>query len=121
MTQIPKLAIFDIDGTIAQNGIISTKVLEGIRHLHELGCTTSVSTGRSYFRLREMQKEYFDVVISPDAPIIVDLGSKIVDREGNIIFGEFLSDDEIDHIIDFTRANIEIFKLVIFILFFNGL
>lgn len=110
----PKLAIFDIDGTIAVHGEIPASVIEGIKHLHSLGCLTTVSTGRGYIRLKEALGEHFETVVSPEALIIAEHGTKIIDREGGVVFGEFFSEREIDHVVDFTRANIGLFRLVWF-------
>jgi len=110
----PKLALFDFDGTIATKGVVSPSVLAGLRHLRDNGCITTISTGRGYVRLKEVLGETFDEVVAPDAILILEHGSKLVDAQGNIIFGEFLSPEEIDHIIDFVRANIELFRLAWF-------
>jgi len=48
-----KLALFDIDGTIAEKGVVPKSVIEGIEHLHKKGYITTVSTGRGYTRLKE--------------------------------------------------------------------
>jgi len=108
----PKLAIFDVDGTIADRGNIPPEIVSGIKHLHSLGCITTVSTGRGFIRLKETLGEDFDTIISPEALLILEHGTKIVDRSGETVFGEFFSKSEIEHIIDFARANIELFKLV---------
>ena len=114
MSALPRLAVFDVDGTIVHHGNVPESVVEGMRHLRRKGCITTVSTGRGFVRLREALGDNFDNIISPEALIIVEHGTKIVDRSGNLKFGEFFSDREIDHIVDFTRANIELFKLVWF-------
>lgn len=114
MSKTPKLAIFDIDGTIAVKGEIPPVILEGFHHLHDLGCVTTVSTGRGYVRLKELLGDLFDTIISPEAPVIIEHGTKIVHRDGKLIFGEFFSEHEIDHVADFTRANIGLFKLAWF-------
>lgn len=114
MTSVPKLAVFDVDGTIADHGVVPQSVIEGMHNLHRNGCLTTVSTGRGYIRLREALGDAFDTVISPEAFIIIEHGTKIVDRSGKIKFGEFFNDREIDHIIDFTRANIGLFKMAWF-------
>ncbi len=114
MSEIPRLAIFDVDGTIAQNGKVPEAVLNGLKNLQNKGCLTTVSTGRGYVRLREALGDNFDNVISQNALIILEHGTKIVDNHGNVKFGEFFNDREIDHIIDFTRANIDLFKLLWF-------
>jgi len=110
----PKLAIFDVDGTIADHGLISPNIVKAMHHLHKLGCKTTVSTGRGYVRLKEMLGATFNDIISPDALIILEHGTKIVDHNGNAIFGEYFNDREIDHVIDFTRSNIGLFKLAWF-------
>jgi hydroxymethylpyrimidine pyrophosphatase-like HAD family hydrolase len=58
--------------------------------------------------------DLFETIISPEALIIIEHGTKIVNRQGKVIFGEFFSEREIDHVVDFTRANIELFKLAWF-------
>lgn len=114
MSSIPKLAVFDVDGTIAAHGVVPSSVVEAMHHLHKKGTITTVSTGRGYVRLKEALGDAFEVIIFPEALIIVEHGTKIVDRDGKLKFGEFFNDREIDHIIDFTRANIGLFKLVWF-------
>lgn len=111
---MPKLAIFDLDGTIATHGVVAPTVLEGLKHLRQAGCITTLSTGRGYVRLKQLLGDVFEEVISPDALIILEHGTKLVDRAGTTIFGEFLSADEIDHVIDFVRANIELFRIAWF-------
>ena len=114
MSSIPKLAVFDVDGTIATHGIVPSSVIDGMHHLHRKGVVTTVSTGRGYVRLQEALGDAFEAIISPEALIIVEHGTKIVDRDGHTKFGEFFNEREIDHIIDFTRANLGLFKLVWF-------
>ena len=41
-----KLAIFDIDGTIAAQGSIPRTVIAGMKHIQEHGYLTTVSSGR---------------------------------------------------------------------------
>lgn len=114
MHRTPKLAVFDVDGTIATHSHIPDSVLAGLRHLRSLGCITTVSTGRGYVRLLEALGSVFDAIVSPEALLIVEHGTKIVDRRGNTIFGADFNELEIEHIVDFTRANIELVKLVWF-------
>lgn len=114
MSNRPKLAVFDVDGTIAAHGKIPDSVLDGLRHLHDLGCITTVSTGRGYVRLMETLGSTFDSVVSPEALLIVEHGTKIVDSRGSTIFGADFNEQEIQHIVDFTRANIGLVKLVWF-------
>lgn len=114
MNDSPKLAIFDLDGTIALNGVVTEAAMEGLKHLHDIGCITTLSTGRGYLRLKEILGSDFGNIISPQAIIILEHGTKLVDYDGKVVFGEFLSAEEIDHVIDFVRANSELFKLAWF-------
>ena len=114
MSNFPKLALFDVDGTIAEKSKIPQEIIDGLAHLQQNGCITSISTGRGYIRIKDMLGDDFDKIISPDALIILEHGTKIVNRQGEVVFGEYFSETEIDHVIDFIRANIEIFRLVWF-------
>ena len=113
-TKHHKLAIFDIDGTIATAGEIPEEVVAGITHLQSLGFTTTISTGRGYVRIRELFGPLFEKLISPDALIVMEHGTKIVHRDGEIEFAEYLAPDDIEYVIDFIRVNIEIIKIVWF-------
>jgi HAD superfamily hydrolase (TIGR01484 family) len=112
MSKSPRLAVFDIDGTLAHKGVIPPSVIDGIKHLHNLGCITTLSTGRGYVRLKEMLGDNFAKIVSPNALIILEHGTKIVYPSGEIVFGEFFR--ELDHVIDFARANLDLYKLVWF-------
>jgi HAD superfamily hydrolase (TIGR01484 family) len=111
---INSLALFDVDGTIALNGEIPEEVINGIRHLKDIGFVTTISTGRGYVRAKEALGSLFDDIVSPEALMIVEHGSKIVNREGQVIFANYFESIEIDHIVDFTRANIDIYRLMWF-------
>jgi hydroxymethylpyrimidine pyrophosphatase-like HAD family hydrolase len=110
----PKLAIFDLDGTIAEHSIINPSVIKGIKYLHKQGCISTLSMGRGYVRLKELLGPHFDEIISPNAIIILEHGTKLVDKHGNIVFGEFLLPEEIEHIVEFVRVNSALFKLASF-------
>lgn len=114
MIKIPRLAVFDVDGTIAQNGKISPSIIDGMNNLHSKGCLTTISTGRGYIRLKEALGEHFNKIISPDALLILEHGTKIVKSNGEIVFGEFFNEREINHVIDFTRSNMDLYKLLWF-------
>lgn len=114
MTNTTKIAIFDIDGTIRTNGIVPDSVVTGLKHLQQIGYATTVSTGRGYIRAKEMLGEDFDTVISSDALMILEHGTKITDRDGKILFANYFQQNEIEHIVDFTKANEEIVKLLWF-------
>ncbi len=100
-----KLAIFDIDGTIAVKGKIPSSVVDGLRHLQSIGYLTTVSTGRGYRRMKDALAEHFEHVISPDALIILEHGTKITHRDGRVVQADYFSDAEKDHFVDFIRAN----------------
>lgn len=100
-----KIAIFDIDGTIALKGKVLQEVIDGIGHLHNIGYYTTVSTGRGYRRMKDTLGDAFDIIISDDSLISVEHGSKIVNKNGKVVHAEYLKDNELEHIIDFITAN----------------
>ena len=100
-----KLAVFDIDGTIAQKGIFDPAALKGLQHLQRLGYYTTVSTGRGYASVKYALGELFDTVIADGALILLDQGTRICSKNGETLFAERLSDDEITSITDFIRTN----------------
>jgi HAD superfamily hydrolase (TIGR01484 family) len=114
LSSMSKLAIFDIDGTIAVKGQVPSSVVEGFLHIQELGFLTTVSTGRSYVRARHALAENFDTIVSPDSFIIVEAGAKIVDREGTVVKADYFKTNELDHIIDFSRVNADMIRLIWF-------
>lgn len=109
-----KLAIFDIDGTIAEKGVISEEVREGLLHLQELGFLTTVSTGRGYIRAKEALGSNFDDLISDDSFMIVEHGTKVVDKKGSVIRADYFKEEELDHVIDFCRSNQDMIRVVWF-------
>ena len=112
MSTQQKLAIFDIDGTIAEKGVVAESVIAGIRHLRELGFLTTVSTGRGYLRAKAVLGENFDSVVSPGSLMIVEHGTKITDRNGVVLKADNFSTSELGHVIDFIEANVGVIKLV---------
>lgn len=109
-----KLAVFDFDGTIAKHGKVPQSVLKGFISLHEKGCVTTISTGRGYARVREVLGDDFKTIVSKDALLILEHGTRITDYDGNDIFMADFDTDEIDHVTDFIRANIDIIHLAWF-------
>src|SRR3989344_2194463 len=114
MSGISKLAIFDVDGTIAKHGIFPNSIISGLKHLQENGYTTTISTGRGYIRAKEALGKNFDSIVSSNAVIIIEHGTKIVDKTGKVVFAKYLSEEEIGHVIDFSRVNIDMIKLIWF-------
>lgn len=111
-----KLAIFDIDGTIAVKGVVPQSVKEGITHLHSIGFLTTVSTGRSYRRLKDTLGTDFDTLISPEALIIAEHGTKIVHRDGSVVQADYFTPVEIDHFVDFIRTNADMMTFCLYAL-----
>ncbi|MDB5195583.1 MAG: haloacid dehalogenase-like hydrolase, partial [Parcubacteria group bacterium] len=109
-----KLAIFDIDGTIAVKGVMPESMAAGFQHIQEQGFLTTVSTGRSYVRARHALAEHFETIISPGSFIIVEAGAKIVDRDGTVVKADYFGPNELDHVIDFSRVNADMIRLIWF-------
>lgn len=105
-----KLAIFDIDGTIARHGVIDPVAIAGIKHLQSIGYTTTLSTGRGYYPMRNAIGATFQEVVSDDALMVLEHGTRIVDKNGETVFAEYLGFYEIDYIVEFIRANIDIIR-----------
>jgi HAD superfamily hydrolase (TIGR01484 family) len=107
-----KLAVFDFDGTIAQDMIVSNSTLLAIKSMQAKGWTTTISTGRCYASIRHRLGDYFEQIISDGAPIMLSHGSKISTKKGETLFIADLSAEELHHVVDFIRANIEILGLI---------
>lgn len=70
-----------------------------------------MSTGRNYQRIK-FDTDVLKKVVSPKALMIVEHGSKVVDRDGKLVFGSFFEQNETDHLLDFIRANQAIIRAV---------
>lgn len=114
MTNFPKLALFDVDGTIAIKGVVPSEILDGFKYLQVHGCMTTLSTGRGLVSLKGLLGDAFEKLVSPKAPIIVEHGTKIISRDGEVIFADYFSAEEIEHMIDFIRTNVSLFRLIWF-------
>ncbi len=114
--RLPQLAVFDIDGTIAMGhgGEISDEVVRGFEHLREHGTITTISTGRSYVRMKEALGEHFENIIDDKALISVEHGAKIVDKWGKVIVESEFNEKDIDKLIEFTGLNIDMVQLLAF-------
>ncbi|MEO8862756.1 MAG: HAD hydrolase family protein [Candidatus Saccharimonadales bacterium] len=106
---LPKLAVFDIDGTIAVKGKIPNSVLQGFKDIRAMGCKTTVSTGRGYVRLKHALGDNFDSIVSDGALIVIEHGTKIIDKAGKVIFGAYFDEESINHVVDFVRSNLMMF------------
>lgn len=114
--KLPQMAVFDIDGTIAlgYGGQISEEVLRGFEHLRKNGTITTISTGRSFVRMKEALGENFENIIDDKALISVEHGAKIVDKWGKVIVESEFNDKDIDKLIEFTGLNIDMVQLLAF-------
>jgi HAD superfamily hydrolase (TIGR01484 family) len=114
--KLPQMAVFDIDGTIAMGhgGEISEEVVRGFEHLRKHGTITTISTGRSYVRMKEALGEHFENIIDDKALISVEHGAKIVDKWGKVIVESEFNEKDIDKLIEFTGLNIDMVQLLAF-------
>lgn len=109
-----KLAIFDIDGTIANDSTIPETVISGIQHLKEQGYIVTLSTGRAFVRILHSFGNIMNEITSDNALVISEHGTKINDIKGNVVFAEYFNDDDLQHILDFVRSNQEIYDQILF-------
>jgi HAD superfamily hydrolase (TIGR01484 family) len=112
---IKKLAIFDIDGTIANHGKVPDLVLQGMENLHRLGYFTTVCTGRGYKRMKDALGVGFDTIISDESLISLEHGAKVVTKDGKVVYADYFKDDELDHVLDFIKSNQGLIKYIWFI------
>lgn len=114
--KLPQMAVFDIDGTItaSHGGSISEEIRRGFEHLRQHGVITTISTGRSYVRMKEALGEHFDNIIDENALLSVEHGAKIVDKQGNVVVESEFSEKDIDKLIEFTGLNIDMVQLLAF-------
>lgn len=116
VTEIPQLAVFDIDGTITHPHATSIPdgVLDGFKHLKSKDAITTICTGRPYVRMKEVLGKNFDTIIDDDALIAVEHGAKIVDKWGKVVMESEFTDADIDKLIEFTGLNIDIVQFLAF-------
>lgn len=107
MNKPTHMAIFDIDGTIADGKVIPHSVIDAMKHLQNVGYSTTVATGRGLYTMRKVLGDNFDDIVSRDAYLVLEHGAKVVDRDGNVVFMEEFGPNELEHVHDFIRANIE--------------
>jgi len=114
--RLPQMAVFDIDGTItaAHSSSIPEEVIRGFEHLRKHGVITTISTGRSYVRMKETLGEYFDTIIGDTALISVEHGAKIVDKWGKVIVESEFTPKDIDKLTEFTGLNIDMVQFLAF-------
>jgi len=114
--KLPQMAVFDIDGTItaAHSSSISDEVIRGFKHLREHGVITTISTGRSYVRMKETLGEHFDTIIGDKALISVEHGAKIVDKWGKVVVESEFTPKDIDKLTEFTGLNIDMVQFLAF-------
>jgi HAD superfamily hydrolase (TIGR01484 family) len=107
---IKKLAVFDIDGTIAIDHFVDKGALKGILKLQKAGYITTVCTGRGYYPMTGILGEDFDQLLSDDALIMLEHGAKIVNKAGEILYADYFDQAIKTHLVEFVRANIELFS-----------
>jgi len=114
--KLPQMAVFDIDGTItaAHSSSIPDEVIRGFKHLREHGVITTISTGRSYVRMKETLGEHFDTIIGDKALISVEHGAKIVDKWGKVVVESEFTPKDIDKLTEFTGLNIDMVQFLAF-------
>lgn len=109
-----KLAIFDIDGTIANHGVVADKVLDGIRNLHKLGYYTTVCTGRGYLAMKHALGDIFEEIISDGTLISLEHGTKVVHKNGEVFYADYFKEEELEHVIDFVKSNLGLIQYLWF-------
>jgi len=116
MYKLPQLAVFDIDGTITtpHSSSISDEVVRGFEHIRKHGVITTISTGRSYVRMKEALGEHFENIIDDKALISVEHGAKIVNKWGKVIVESEFTPKDIDKLTEFTGLNIDMVQFLAF-------
>ncbi len=114
--KLPQMAVFDIDGTItsAHSSSIPEEVIKGFEHLRVNGVITTISTGRSYVRMKETLGEHFEHIIDDKALISVEHGAKIVDKWGAVVVESEFTEKDIDKLTEFTGLNIDMVQFLAF-------
>lgn len=110
----PKIAVFDIDGTIALNGKVLPEMVQAFTHLQKTGWITTICTGRGYPRAKAALGDLFETIVSPDALLLLEHGTKVNQLDGTVLYGAYFSEDEINHVHDFIRSNAEMVRFVWF-------
>lgn len=105
-----KLAIFDIDGTVKTKGAVPQEVRDGIAHLQSRGYVTTVASGRVFVRAKMAFEDAYTDVVSEDAYLIVEHGTKIVSRDGIVLKADYFRENEIQHVVDFLASNEEMIR-----------
>lgn len=77
-----ELAAFDVDGTIKNKQGIPNEILEGFSHLRARKIHTTILTGRGLSRLQETLYGYWHALVTPDVPLCLENGGRLVDSEG---------------------------------------
>ena len=84
----PELIAFDLDDTLLRDdGTISERTLNDLRHLAKEGIITVIATGRMY----TTAKPYADLLALPDMPLILFSGALIQKISGEKLYEKTLS------------------------------
>lgn len=96
----PKLFLFDLDGTLTiEHRIIPSKTQETLQKMMEAGYLVSAATGNTFAQF----KQKFGQQWTPNAPMILECGSRITTVEGNDITQKPFTPEVIDQLREFLR------------------
>ncbi len=99
-----ELAVFDIEGTISDKVQIPKDVILGFESLHRRGVKTTVVTGTGFIRVKELLGDYMDLIVSPNVPIGVENGGKLVSKTGETVAHYPLDESEIVDFLVFSHT-----------------
>ena len=91
-----KIAFFDVDGTLVNNGSVPSEVISGIKSLRKNGFLTSLVSGRGFNRLYPAFGVNVNKIVSPNIPMILEHGGRVLTSKKKYIFYKPLSLKEID-------------------------
>ncbi|MBR2988658.1 MAG: HAD family phosphatase [Clostridia bacterium] len=93
-----KLIVSDFDGTLyGKNKQVNPKNIEAIKRFTEKGGKFTVSTGRMNYSLRNWVKTLG--ITDQEVPVMGYNGSYAVNKNGEIVVGDFLSHETVDFIL----------------------
>lgn len=96
----PKLFLFDLDGTLTiEHRIIPGKTQETLQKMMEAGYLVSTATGNTFAQF----KQKFGQQWTPNAPMILECGSRITTTEGNDLLQKPFTTEVITGLKDFLK------------------
>lgn len=100
-----RLGVFDINGTIHLDDTgLPDQIRDGFISLKSRSVDSTIITGRSIRRARELLSADWGTVVTPGVPFCVENGSRLVSSGGQNIRYHPLSKDEITSAIDSTKV-----------------